>query len=317
MAVIDDAIDKLGLRFAKAVAVPGDFFRLDPAFFQQGPRRGQIDIRAIHLARNLVIPRVRFLFADLPPAAHLREIPDRVAVVGVGGKVTIEDVEIRQGSFIAFFILKGAGHAVGNHGIVRADVFRARQDLHGLGPVGVVVLVQPAPRADQGLDNGPVGVGVFFGPGRAHAKHLLRIVFPDFIVGDQRHADALEYGLLIPGFAHAVAVNGAGLQRGRHLRRRGDREQHIGVDLAGDIRAGVIARMNAARRQPVTQFVVVRRDREYHAHIERLACGPVLIDHGFQVIGLDRMRGFAVCAQRHMRLHLPPDIVGDSDGIAV
>ena len=162
-----------------------------------------------------------------------------------------------------------------------------------------------------------MGIGVFFGPGRAHAKHLLGVVFPDFIVGDHRHANALEYGLLIPGFAHAIAVNGAGLQRGRHLRRRGDREQHIGVDLAGDIRAGVIARMNAARRQPITQFIIVRRDRKYHAHIKGLALGLVLFDHGFQVIGLDRMYGFAVCVQRHIRLHLSPDGVGNGDAVAV
>ena len=78
--------------------------------------------------------------------------------------------------------------------------------------------------ADQRLDQREVRVRILLGPGLGDAEHLLRIVLPDLVVGDHRHAHALEDGLLVPGLADAVAVDRAGLERRRHLRRRRHRD---------------------------------------------------------------------------------------------
>ena len=58
------------------------------------------------------------------------------------------------------------------------------------------------------------------------------------------------------------------------------------------------------------------RYREYHAHFERLAFLDKFIHHRLQIICLDRVYGFAVLV-RHMRFHLFPDAIGNSNGVTI
>jgi hypothetical protein len=135
-----------------------------------------------------------------------------------------------------------------------------------------------------------------------HAEDLLGVVRPDLVVGDHGDADAHEDRLLVPGLADAVAVDGAGLHGRRHLRRRGDREQHVGVDLPVGVVLvrSVVAGVQPAGGEPVAQLVVVRRDREDHAHLEGLARGLEALHDRLERIGLDRMLGTAVGHLRHV-----------------
>src|SRR5690606_1791152 len=120
----------------------------------------EVDVRAVDRAGDLVVPAVGLVLGDLPPAAHLGEVPDGVRVVGIGRVVAVEDVEVGDCALVALLVLEGAGHRVGDHRGVGADIVGSRQDLDGFGPVGVVVLVEPLGGADQRLGDGDGGVGV-------------------------------------------------------------------------------------------------------------------------------------------------------------
>jgi len=136
------------------------------------------------------------------------------------------------------------------------------------------------------------------------------------MVGDHRRADPLGHRRLIPRLADRVAINRAGLQRRRHLRRRRHGNQHIAADLARDIGGTVKAGVDATRRQPVAQLVIMRRDRKDHAEVEGRAGGGIGLDHRLQGRGGNRMRGLAAL-HRHMRLHRLPDRIRHGDGVAV
>ena len=159
--------------------------------------------------------------------------------------------------------------------------------------------------------------GFFSAHALRHAEHFLRIVLPDLEIGDHRHADAFEDRLLIPRLADAIAVDRARLERRRHLRRRRHGQQHVGLDLAAHIGRRIETRMEAARREPVAQLVVVRGDRKHHRHLERLAVGLELLDDGLQRVGLDRMHRLALRIGRHVRLHQRPHFVRDRGRVAV
>ena len=164
-----------------------------------------------------------------------------------------------------------------------------------------------------------MGVRVAVGPTLGHAEHFLGVVLPYLVVGDHRHADAHEHGLLVPRLTHAVAIDGAGLQSGRHLRRRRHRQQHVGAELARHVALvrRVVARVQAAGGQPVAQLVVVRGHRKHHPHVERLALGAVIVDHRLERTGRNGVRRLAVGAQLQVRLHLFPDGIRDGNGVAV
>lgn len=68
---------------------------------------------------------------------------------------------------------------------------------------------------------------------------------------------------------------------------------------------------------PVAEFVVVGRNGEDHAHVERLAFGTILFNDRLEVVRLDRVHGFAVGTFRDVLLHLFPDFIGNGDAVAV
>ena len=78
----------------------------------------------------------------------------------------------------------------------------------------------------------------------------------------------------------------------------------------------VVAGVDAAGGKPVAQLVVVRGDREHHAHLETLTAIPVRLHHRFQGTGADRMHRLAV-AVLDVFLHLLPYRIGDGDAVAV
>ena len=58
------------------------------------PRRLQVEVGLVDRPCRLVVPVVGLRLGDLAPAAHLREVPDRVRVVRIGRVVAEEDVEV-------------------------------------------------------------------------------------------------------------------------------------------------------------------------------------------------------------------------------
>ena len=81
------------------------------------------------------------------------------------------------------------------------------------------ILIQPVSCTDHRLQNLLVSDRVFFSPGFAHTEYFFWVVFPDLVVSDDWNTNTFEYSLLVPWFAYAVAVNGAGFQSGWHLQR--------------------------------------------------------------------------------------------------
>ncbi len=75
--------------------------------------------------------------------------------------------------------------------------------------------------------------------------------------------------------------------------------------------------MQPARSEPVAQLVIVRGNREDHAHVEGLAVGAVALDHRRQRLGRDRVLRQAVGVLGDVRLHLRPDFVRHGDAVAV
>ncbi len=161
-------------------------------------------------------------------------------------------------------------------------------------------------------------IGIFLGPFLGHTEDFLRIVLPDLIIGDDRYANSLEHGLLIPGLADAVAIDGSRFQRGRHLRRWRHRQQYIRLDLTRRIAfgRGIVPGVNSAGGQPVAQLVVVRGNGENHAHVEGLAFRTILLNHWLERIGLDRMHRLTVL-HRNVLLHFLPDRIRHGDAVAV
>ena len=164
-----------------------------------------------------------------------------------------------------------------------------------------------------------MGVGVTLGPLPGDAEHLLRVVAPDLVIRDDGHPYAPGDRLLVPGLPHAVAGDGARLQGGGHLRRRRHRQQHVRLALArvvaelGCVEAG----MQAARRQPVPQLVVVGGDGEHHPHVEGLAPLAVLRHHGLEGGGAHRWWHLSCHRLGQLGRHGRPDAVGHRDGVTV
>ncbi len=125
--------------------------------------------------------------------------------------------------------------------------------------------------------------------------------------------------MLVPGFAHAIALNGAGFHGGRHLRWRRDRQVNVGVYVAAGVTTlgSVIAWVQAACSEPVTKLVVVGGHRENHAHAKTLALVTVLVDDRFQSSGADGMSGIAVAAVFNVWAHLLPYVVRYGNAVAV
>ena len=163
-----------------------------------------------------------------------------------------------------------------------------------------------------------MGVGILVSPALAHAKHFFRIVFPDFVIGDDRNPNPLEHGLLVPRLPHAVTIDRAGFQRGRHLRGRSHRQQHIRLQLTAGIAlvGSVVPRVQTPGGQPVTQLVVMGGYRKHHAHVERLAFRLVLFHYRLEGVGLDGVHRFTVLAG-NIFLHFFPDRVGHGNAVTI
>src|SRR5690606_495747 len=115
-SVVNNTVDETALRSLEA-GLPGEIRkvgRLHLAFGDQLLCRYRVDVRTVDLLRHLDVPAVRLRFGNLAPAAHLRQIPDRIAVIRIGRVVAEEHVEVRLGTLVALFIFEGAGHAVGD-----------------------------------------------------------------------------------------------------------------------------------------------------------------------------------------------------------
>src|SRR5262249_48601024 len=75
-AVVLDAVDELLRGRAVTIGVPRKVLLLRLAFGDEELRGLQIDVRAIHTLRDILVPGVRLAFRNLSPAPHLREVPD-------------------------------------------------------------------------------------------------------------------------------------------------------------------------------------------------------------------------------------------------
>ena len=84
------------------------------------------------MGRCFHIPRVGLVLEDLPPAPHLREVPDRVGVIRVGREVAEEDVEVGNRARVTLLVLEGPGHCLGDDLAFGTDIFRPGQDLYRL-----------------------------------------------------------------------------------------------------------------------------------------------------------------------------------------
>ena len=213
------------------------------------------------------------------------------------------------------------GHRVVDDVDVGSHVIAAAEDLAGFLAVdqlaGIVLGIEPLAGSDQSLNHRQVRLRILFVPRLGDAEDLLRVVLPDVVIGRHRHADAFDDRLLIPWLPDAVTEDRSGFERGRHLRRRSDRQDHVGVDRARDVFTGVHPRVDARGGQPVTDLVVVRRHGEHHPHVEILTLLLVRLDDRLERVGRDRVlrlvdrQGFVVL------LHLAPDVVGNRDAVAV
>src|SRR5882672_1002194 len=92
--VVFDAVDEILRRRAKAIGRKIEVGRIGLFLGDEGFGRLEKHLRAVDLLRGLGVPRVGFTFGNLAPAAHLREIPDRVRVERVVSVVLEEHVEI-------------------------------------------------------------------------------------------------------------------------------------------------------------------------------------------------------------------------------
>src|SRR5690606_1558757 len=106
---------------------------------------------------------------------------------------------------------EGTRHAVCDDFFVCSDVLFLREDLCGLLAV-VETSVEPLASSDQCFDQSDVALGILLGPRAGDAENLLRIVLPDVVVRRDRHTDAADDSLLIPGFTHAVSVDRASFE---------------------------------------------------------------------------------------------------------
>ena len=277
----------------------------------------QVNVWLIDAFGGVQIPGVGLGIRDLAPTAHLGQCPDGVGIEGVSGVFTEEDVEIGGGADVARLEFKMPGHGIGDDLGIGADIFGARQDFRRLGAVGTIIGIQPDGGADQRLGQRQHGLRVFIGKFGGQAEDLFGVLRENLIIGDDRHADAFDNGLLVPRLAHGIAVNGAQFHRGRHLRGRSHGNQHIRACLPGRIAGRVEAGMDAARRQPVPQFVIMGRDGKDHAQIKAAARRRLRLDRGFQGAGADRMGRFAIRAGGQARFHHGPDRIADGDRVAV
>ena len=126
------AVDELHLWGAVAVAAPGEIRGLGLLFVHQQSCSLKVEVGTVDLGHGFDVPRVGLGLGDLPPAPHLGEKPHGVRVVGVGGEVAEEDVEVGNRARVTLLVLEGPGHRLGDHLGLGTDIFRPGQDLYRL-----------------------------------------------------------------------------------------------------------------------------------------------------------------------------------------
>src|SRR3546814_18018441 len=73
---------------------------------------------------SIEIPLVGLGFGNLAPAAHLRQIPDRIRIKGIASIIPEEDVEIRRWPRVAGREGEGARHRIGDDVFIGPDLIR-------------------------------------------------------------------------------------------------------------------------------------------------------------------------------------------------
>ena len=166
-------------------------------------------------------------------------------------------------------------------------------------------LVEPQAGFDQGLDQRLQGLRIVRRPRLGGAQHLLRHALPDVGTGERDAADAERFGLLVPGLADAVAVDHAAREIGDGVRRRHNGEADVAIGI------------EAGRRQPEPQHVVLHRVGKHRGQHQRLgAIGRPLGDHGGDGARVERRA--AVADQLGRRLfHLLPQALRQGERVAV
>ena len=127
MAVVFDAVDEIARDGTIAVGLCREVARL--GFARGDQLRGglTVEVGPIHLARGVEVPRIGLRIGDLPPASHLRKVPDRVAVVRVRREVAEEHVEVGNLPFVAALEFEHAGERVRDDRVVGAELRDERQ----------------------------------------------------------------------------------------------------------------------------------------------------------------------------------------------
>src|SRR3546814_586066 len=111
--------------------------------------RSEVEVGPVNGLCSIEIPLVGLGFGNLAPAAHLRQIPDRIRIKGIASIIPEEDVEIRRWPRVAGREGEGARHRIGDDVFIGPDIIRPRQNLHRLRPVLSVIGIKPYLCADD------------------------------------------------------------------------------------------------------------------------------------------------------------------------
>src|SRR3546814_1962927 len=76
--------------------------------------RSEVEVGPVNGLCSIEIPLVGLGFGNLAPAAHLRQIPDRIRIKGIASIIPEEDVEIRRWPRVAGREGEGARHRIGD-----------------------------------------------------------------------------------------------------------------------------------------------------------------------------------------------------------
>src|SRR3546814_10455761 len=128
-----------------------------------------------------------------------------------------EDVEIRRWPRVAGREGEGSRHRIGDDVFIGPDIIRPRQNLHRLRPVLSVIGIKPYLCADDRAQKRLGCVGVFVGEVLPQPQYLFGVESLALIIRNDRHADLLEHGGLVPLTAHAITFARAAFQRGGPL----------------------------------------------------------------------------------------------------
>ena len=170
---------------------------------------------------------------------------------------------------------------------------------------------------DNRPQNGGSGRRIFLGKILTQAENFFRVLFPDFIISNHWNADFLLHGRLIPWLAHTIAVNRAGFHRRGHLRWRCYRQGCLCTNSTGNVTRCIIAGLDTTSCQPVTQFVIMRGNRENHSHFKLFSLRLIACNDRLQDRSADRMLRFPVRIFLEVRFNLGPDFVRQGDRIAI